>query len=233
MRRNFSSTVTRLPSVGCAVSVGRMRRSLRSAWISRAGMRRSTASASTALKEPRSAWRPSVRSTWRRRRMAVFCSAMEMSWNQMPCTCSARAISSGEKSEMLALPCSTPSSSGSWRRQTSSSEWNRMSIASRNEVPVITGGANDGSAAPAGTGSAWFIVGPLARGGPGPEAPAGRGQSPVGIGAEPRAGAARPRNRARGAAAPLGSGQAARRREAMTCAMVAPNSPGLGATVSP
>ena len=56
------------------------------------------ASASTWLKVPRSSSRPRSRSTWRRRRMAAFCSAMERSWNQMPCACSARAMSSGVKS---------------------------------------------------------------------------------------------------------------------------------------
>ncbi len=70
------------------------------------------ASASTLAKVPRKDSRPRVRSICRRRRMAAFCSAIDNSWNQMPCACSARAMSSGVKSEMLAPPRSTGSISG-------------------------------------------------------------------------------------------------------------------------
>ncbi len=112
MRRYFSSTVTRFDSVGCAVITGRMRKLDRSVSITRGGTPSAAASASTWSNVPRRLDRPRVRSICRRRRMAAFCSAMDRSWNQMPCACSARAISSGEKPSILAPPLSTGSISG-------------------------------------------------------------------------------------------------------------------------
>ncbi len=89
--------------------------------------------------------------------MAAFCSAIAMSWNQIPCTWSARASICGENSEMSAVPCSTASNSGSWRRATSRSAWNRISRGWSAEMPVITGGAKPLSETAAGT--AWRVVG--------------------------------------------------------------------------
>ena len=80
--RYFSSTVTRFDSVGWAVITGLMRKPDNSVWISSGAMPSLAASASTWAKVPRNAARPRVRSIWRRRRMAAFCSAMASSWNQ-------------------------------------------------------------------------------------------------------------------------------------------------------
>ena len=119
--RYFSSTVTRFDSVGWAVITGLMRKPDNSVWISSGAMPSLAASASTWSKVPRNAARPRVRSIWRRRRMAAFCSAIASSWNRMPWTWRARAICSGVKPEILAPPTRADSISGWCRRTTSSS----------------------------------------------------------------------------------------------------------------
>src|SRR6059036_969426 len=90
MRRCFSSTVTRLASVGCAVITGRTRRAHTRARTCSAGTPAAAAAAITWAKVPRTCSGPRSTSRWRRWRIAAFCSAIERSWNQVPCAWIAR-----------------------------------------------------------------------------------------------------------------------------------------------
>ena len=118
MRRWISSTVTRLASVGCAVSTGAIRAASSRAATAAASRPAALARASAAENEPGTRAAPSSRSIARRRRMAAFCSAMLNSWNQMPSACSTRRRTSGV---IAAWPVSTGRHSGLRAAMTSSS----------------------------------------------------------------------------------------------------------------
>ena len=85
MLRCFSSTVTRLASIGCAVMTGRTRRFATTARISSAATPPRAAAETTWANVPRSWSYPRATSLWRRWRMAAFCSAIDNNWNHMPC----------------------------------------------------------------------------------------------------------------------------------------------------
>ena len=61
---------------------------------------------------PRSRSYPRSTSLWRRCRIAAFCSAIDNSWNHIPCAAIARATRAGGACGSRRSPASTPSISG-------------------------------------------------------------------------------------------------------------------------
>jgi hypothetical protein len=98
--------------------------------ISAAATPEAAAEEKTCAKVPRSCSYPRSASTWRRRRIAAFCSAILSSWNQSPWTGRVRASNSGLRSLTSRSPRSTGTTSGCRSRTSCNSNPARSSTTS-------------------------------------------------------------------------------------------------------